>query len=130
MNTKSSNKNATKVSLGNIKVCIFCADVCGCDVASHYESKVNLTSSEFVKDKLLCKKHDKQIHKDYKKAKSNGNLVCGREYYKDLVYGVQLSKLRFEGKCAHEDQEILSKRLAAVYADYDSAVLSKENKEL
>jgi hypothetical protein len=112
-----------------IKSCILCGDICVCAVPIHFDSIKDADSGTFVKEKLLCNKHDKKISRDYKKAKNK--LICGLEYYKDLVYGIKLMLLKFHiAECTHvDDKELLKKRLFAIFQDYDEMVLSKENKE-
>lgn len=113
-----------------LEPCLPCSNICPCETATYHENNVNLTASDFIRDKLLCAKHDKKINKVFKKEKVKHQLLCGLNFYKNLFYCEYLRATKFQAqRCEHEDKDLLVKRLDNVYQDYNSAVLSMERKE-
>lgn len=127
INTRPTYKKFPRETNGN--QCLFCENICPDKVVIYYDLNRDTDPKTFIGKKLICAKHDKKISRDYKKAKKK--LLAGFEYYRDLVYGVQLMLLRFQAaSCKHvENTDLLKKRLIAIFQDYDNLVLQKENKE-
>lgn len=121
---------SAKVRSSNKAPCLLCSKTCVCEIAAHHERNVNMTAEFFVKDKCLCRRHDQEIDRTYKKEKAKHQLMSGLDFYKAVYYGECLRSAKDDAQfCDHQDKNLLFKRLENLYEDWDSAVLKMEGKE-